>query len=269
MAVPVTAAPPGGTSRNITVTGTTDIFAAPSGDAAISAGEEVSFSVTVRNGGPQTVNNISLVFGFYDDPDPQANGDATPPTQFPTGISVAEDSASCTGGQIVNCSIGTLGARKTFTTSITISTTSAAPTGLKLVEAVSSVAEAGGDSGYNIDTFSAQGDITILAYSCDATTAYRPGGASKTITTCPIGTVGDANNQSTVITIPSRLSVAAIREVVGGSCPAASDKSSCIGDEVVADITGETTADVIFWKIRSTPMGPASTCRSSTSSITV
>jgi hypothetical protein len=253
MAVPVTAAPPGGTSRNITVTGTTDIFSAPAGDVAMSAGEVVSFSVTVRNGGPQTVNNISLVFGLDDNPAPQANGDATPPSLFPTGISVTEDSASCTGGQIVNCTIGTLGARKEFTTSITLSTTSIAPAGLTLVEAVASVAEAGGDSGYNIDTFSDQGDIVIVGFDCDATTAYRPGGASKTITTCAIGTGGDdpdANDQSTAITIPSRLSAAAISEILGDNCPAASDNSECVGDEVEVNITGETTSDVIFWEMR-------------------
>jgi hypothetical protein len=253
MAVPVTAAPPGGTSRNITVTGTTDIFA-PTGDVAMSAGELVSFSVTVRNGGPQTVNNISLVFGLDDNPAPQANGDATPPSQFPTGISVAEDSTKCTGGQIVNCTIGTLGAKKEFTTSITMTTTPdappSAPSSTTLVEAVASVAEAGGDSGYNIDTFSDQGDIVIVAYSCDATTAYRLGNASKTITTCPIGTTGNANGQSTVIQIPSRLWAATIREVVSDDCPAAADNSGCIGDEVVADITGETTDDVIFWEMQ-------------------
>jgi hypothetical protein len=249
MAMPVTAAPPGGTSRNITVTATTDVFD-PLRNVTISAGEFLSFSVTVRNGGPQTVNNISLVFGLDDDPDPQANGDATPPTSFPSGVAVSENSSSCSGGQIVNCTIGTLGARKDFVVDVTITTTSAAPTGLTLVEAVASVAEAGGDSGYNIDTFSRQGDFTISPYDCDSVAAYRPGGGQFVSTPCD---VSESNNQQSSVKLPAGLSTISITE---GSltdpiidCPAVSGLS-CIGDAVFADITGETAGNLISWEIR-------------------
>jgi hypothetical protein len=243
---PASAAPPGGTSRNITVSGTSPIF---DGEISMSAGEQISFKLTVANAGPQTVNNISLLFGLDDDPDPQANGDATPPRGFGAGIALTESSTSCTGGSILTCAIGTLGARKSFSVDVTLATAGEEGTafGPMLVEAVASVSEAGGDSGYNIDTFTDQGDITVVEFSCESVTAYR-GGSNKTVSTCDVLDERNGNGQSASVTLPPGLTTMVLSENPGAACPPI-DTLTCIGDEVEADITDDTTDDTIVWTI--------------------
>ena len=247
VSVPAAAAPPGGTSRNVTVTGTGPIF---DGAISVSAGEEVSFQIKVANAGPQTVNNVSLVFGLDDDPDPQANGDATPPTDFGTGITVSSSTAGCSDGAFLSCSIGTIGARKSFTANVTLVSagSSTTATGDMMVEAVASVAEAGGDSGYNIDTFTDQGAITILAFSCEAVTAYR-GGPNKTVSTCAVTDTRNANGQSASVTLPGTTTTMVLSENGSAACPVVSNLT-CIGDEVDADITGDTLDDTVTWTIQ-------------------
>jgi len=190
---PAVAAPPGGSSNNVSVVGTAEGVLA---SFTISAGESAPISVKITNNGKQTLNNVRLLLGQDDNPLSAPNGDATPPTVFPAGIAVTTSTAGCTGGAILDCALGTLSSRKSVTVNAIVTTTEAtAATGQFLTEGIVSVAESGNDNGSNIDTFSAQGTMEILGFSCDAVTAYRPGNSNKDVSTCAIG---DTDNGTAV-----------------------------------------------------------------------
>jgi hypothetical protein len=251
LAVPVAAAPAGGSSRDIRIDGTQpgviDSF-------AISAGESATFPIKVTNAGKQTVNNITLKFGADDSILIAQNGDATPPTDLPEGVTVA--APGCTGGSILDCFIGTLGARKSATVTVTISTTTSTPPTLDvndapvaiMTEAVVSVAESGGDAGSNQDTFGAQGSLQILGFSCESVAAYRPGSSNKEVSTCEIGANGELNTQTSKVKLPNRLSTVVLSENIDVDCPVLSGLT-CIGDEVEANITDDLPGDVVTWTI--------------------
>ncbi|MEW6223367.1 MAG: hypothetical protein AB1627_01930 [Chloroflexota bacterium] len=247
LSVPATAAPSGGTSKSVSVFGVAEGVLA---SFTISAGESAPISVRITNNGKQTLNNVRLLLGQDDNPLPAPNGDATPPTTFPTGVTIATSTAGCTGGAILDCSLGTLGARTSVTVSAVVNTTEdtpAAPT--FLTEGVVSVAESGNDNGSNIDTFSAQGTITILGFSCESVSAYRPGNSSKEVSTCALGDEDNANGQSAKVKLPANLAVVTLSENAGAACPVVGTLD-CIGQEVEANVQGDTTGDVITWTIQ-------------------
>lgn len=244
LAIPVSAAPVG-TSRDIQIDGTNpgviDSF-------VISAGESVTFPIKVTNAGKQTINSVTLKFGKDDSVQTASNGDATAPTALPDGILVS--AAGCSSGSILDCAIGTLGARKSATINVTIATTTATPAaGPFMTEAVVAVAEGGGDAGSNQDTFGAQGAIEVVGWDCDAVAAYRPTG-SKTVST-PCG-AGEGNKQQSSVTLPQRLTSISLIEGDASdpvvACPAVIGLD-CIGYGVFANITGENTGDAITWRI--------------------
>jgi hypothetical protein len=245
--VPATAAPPEGSSKSVSVFGVAEGVLA---SFTISAGESAPISVTITNRGKQTLNNVRLLLGQDDNPLPAPNGDATPPTSFPTGVTIATTTAGCSGGTILDCALGTLGARKSVTVNATVNTTEdtpAAPT--FMTEGVVSVAESGNDNGSNIDTFSAQGTMTILGFDCDAVSAYRPGNSSKEVSTCALGDEDNTNGQSATVKLPANLAVVTLSENDGATCPVVGTLT-CIGDEVEANVEGDTTGDVIRWTIQ-------------------
>ena len=247
VSVPATAAPSGGTSKSVSVFGVAEGVLA---SFTISAGASAKISVWIYNNGKQTLNNVRMLLGQDDNPLPAPNGDATPPTTFPTGVTIATSTAGCSGGAILDCSLGTLGARKSVTVSAVVNTTEdtpAAPT--FMTEGVVSVAESGNDNGSNIDTFSAQGTITILGFSCDSVSAYRPGSSSKEVSTCPLGDEDNTNGQSAKVKLPANLAVVTLSENAGAACPVVGTLD-CIGQEVEANVAGDTTGDVITWTIQ-------------------
>ncbi len=117
-----------------------------------------------------------------------------------------------------------------------------------MTEAVVSVAESGNDNGSNLDSFSAQGEFTVEAFSCDAVSAYRPGSSDKEVSTCDLTDPNNTNGQSAKVKLPAGLSQVTLSENGGVTCPVLSGLS-CIGEEVEANITGDTTSDVITWTI--------------------
>jgi len=245
VSVPASAAPSGGTSKTVIVFGVDEGVLA---SFTISAGESAPISVRITNDGKQTLNNVHLLLGQDDNPLSAPNGDATPPTWFPTGITIATTTAGCSGGAILDCTLGTLGARRSVTVDAVVNTTEDTPAATFMTEGVVSVAESGNDNGSNIDTFSAQGTMTILGFSCDAVSAYRPGNSSKEVSTCALGDEDNTNGQSAKVKLPANLSVVALSENVGAACPVLGSLT-CIGDEVEANIEGDTTGDVITWTI--------------------
>jgi hypothetical protein len=250
MAAPAAAAPPDGSSRSIVVTG---IAQGVLDSYSISAGESVPFSVTIQNAGRQTINSVRLLFGRDDNPLPASNGDATPPTALPAGATVSSTTAGCNSAPAatLTCALGTFPKGRTVVVNAVFATSESTLPASFLTEAVVSVAEGTGDNGSNIDTFSAQGSpgISILGFSCEQVTAYRPGSANKVVSTCAIDADGEANDQQARVKIPARLTTVVLTENPDAACPVLSGVD-CIGDEVDANVSGDTTSDVISWELR-------------------
>ncbi|CAN5525144.1 hypothetical protein BH20CHL7_BH20CHL7_16790 [soil metagenome] len=245
----VAAAPPSGTSRAITVsaTGLTGL-----GSFTISAGQSVPLSITVANDGKQNINSVRLLVGLDASETTAANGDATEPVALPDHVTVG--AAGCTGVSILACEIGTLRARSSVTFEVTIAVgteATEAVAGDKLrTKAAVKVAEGGNDNGSNLDSFYLEGDLSILAYSCDVIAVYRPGSNAKDVATpCALDDARNGNRQNAAIRLPTTLTTATLKENPNASCPPVSGLR-CIGDEVQATITGETRDHVIFWEIQ-------------------
>jgi hypothetical protein len=239
----------GGNTRGVFVGTSTDGVLGPT--PAVSAGEQTSFTVTVRNAGNQTLNHVMAYIGADDDPTVEANPQATYvptlPVAFPAGVTAT--AAGCSGGSgaPLTCVIATLGKGESFSTTVVISTTTAVLAQTIPTKAIAYVAEIGNDNGANKDTFAAEGSLTFSAFSCDAVSAYRALG-SKTVST-PCG-LSSTNKQQSTVVLPSRLTTITLSE--GASivaCPAVSGLD-CIGDAVFADIAGDATSDVVTWTLK-------------------
>jgi hypothetical protein len=229
----------------------------------VSAGESVIFPLTVKNTGRQTLNNVLLVVGKDGWDQVEANPQTTfvpqTPIGLPPGVTISDSGTGgttatgdpkCVGGQTLTCTIGSLAARASFPITVTISSTETAVTAAVVIptKAVVTVAEIGNDHGDNIDTFAAEGVLTLLPFSCDNTSAFRTHDQSKVVSTCAVTDPLDANGQSASIGLPANVSAISLNDNVGQQCPAA--LVTCYGPTAVeADITGDSTSDTIKWVI--------------------
>lgn len=240
----VAAAPPGGTSKGISVSaaGLDGL-----GSFMVSAGEAIPLTITVANDGKQTINDVRLRVGKDGDPTSAANGDANPPIDLPTGVTASAQ--GCTGGALLVCEIGTLRARQSVTYEVLLSAVEHAGAIAEFgTKATVTVAEGGSDNGGNLDSFSIEGLLAILAFSCESTSVYRPSGSDKQVDTCGVLDERNTNGQSALVSLPSRLSTMTLRENADGFCPEVSGLT-CIGDEVEASIVGDGSGDTISWTI--------------------
>ncbi|MEX2184656.1 MAG: hypothetical protein WEC14_09435 [Chloroflexota bacterium] len=238
----VAAAPPSGTSKGITVSaaGLTGL-----GSFTISAGQSVPLEITVKNDGKQSINSVRLLVGADGDPTTAANGDANPPIDLPAGVTVA--ATDCSGGAQLVCDIGTLRAREARTFQVVISASASAGALDFDTKATVKVAEGGNDNGSNLDSFSIEGTLDVLEFSCDLVAAYRPGSSNKVVETpCDLDA---ANPQKSKITLPTSLTTAQLQKNANVTCPTVPGLG-CIGEEVQATITGETRGHVIVWEIQ-------------------
>jgi hypothetical protein len=224
----------------------------------ISGGETIPFVLTVKNPGPQVLNNVLLNLGQDDRPsiveaNPQHAIVPTQPTDLPSGVIVSAAGADAAtahcnaGGSLLSCAIGTLAARQALNINVTISTTESTAAAVVPLKAVVTVAEIGNDQGANVDTFAAEGGLTVIAFSCDSIAAYRGIGQNKTVSTCGLDRADNANFQSASVTIPSRLTQVTLSEGEGPACPVG---FTCYGETISADIAGDSPSDVISWTIQ-------------------
>lgn len=240
----VSAAPKGGTSKGITVTaaGLTGL-----GDFTISAGQSVPLTITVANEGRQNINSVRLFVGQDGDPTTAENGDANPPINLPDRVTVA--APTCSGGAQLLCEIGALRARTSVSFDVVISAAEDAAAVDFATKATVKVAEGGNDAGSNLDTFSIEGSLTVLAFSCDLVAAYRPGNDKDVATPCALDDTRNANRQNAAVTLPAGLTTATLKENGNAPCPSVPGLS-CIGDEVEATVEGDDPDDVIVWVIQ-------------------
>ncbi len=217
----------------------------------VSAGESISFPLTVANTGPQTINNVLLKVGRDDDPAVEKNGAATKvptaPVALPAGVTVAASGAGasvCDSGALMTCAIGTLRSKAAYVITVTINASRAASAATVDLKAVVTVAEIGNDNGANTDTFAAEGSLILEPFSCNAVTAQRTGNESKVVATCGV-TDPEAGAQSASVVLPSSLTSVALKDNLLTACPT----TTCIGGQVQADITGDSTSDVVAWTI--------------------
>ena len=206
----------------------------------VSAGESTTFVVTVTNNTKQKYQHTTLYIG-------RDAGAATDlPEGYPTGITATAPGCTPTDGILV-CSIGTLG-KAPFTTTVTLASATTVAGQTITSKALVRVNE-GTDAGPNNQAFAATGNLNLLGFNCDSVTAYRANGASKLVSTpCAVGL---SNKQQSAIVLPSTLTSVTIEE--GGpnavACPPVNGLT-CIGDAVFANITGDTTGNVIEWTIK-------------------
>lgn len=237
-AAPAMGAPAGGKGITLSAANLTGL-----GSIAVSGGQAVPFSITVTNTSNATRNDVHLLVGQDDNPTTAANGDTTMPVPLPDGVTAA--AAGCSSGAVLDCSIGSLRAKKSVTITVTLSTaevTSAIPSFRTKAAAITS--EGTNDNGSNQDSFSLEGTLAVGAFSCESVTVYKPG-ADKTASTCSVTDTRNGNGQSASVVLPSRLQTATVREL-SLACPPVAGLT-CIGDVVEADIAGDTTSDVVRW----------------------
>jgi hypothetical protein len=242
-----------GNTRSVTVGSPTD-GQLPS--VTLSAGESIIFPIRVTNTGRQTLNNVLLVVGqdglpLVDEKDPQTAVVPQRPIDLPTNVTITDGGTGgnlCTGGATLSCQIGTLGARKSFDITVTITSTRAAAAAIVPTKAVVTVAEIGNDQGSNVDTFAAEGSLNLLAFSCDSISAFRTNNQSKVVSTCAVTDPLETSGQSAIITLPARLSAIGLNDNLAQACPAA--LATCYGNAAVeAQIDADTTSDTIAWVI--------------------
>jgi hypothetical protein len=206
---------------------------------AVSVGESVTFPVTVSNGGKQTLNNVILTVGGDNNLDDETDGPEVPtqPSPLPAGVTIAATGCTSSDG-VLTCLVGSLRSRP-VTFEVTIGSTSAAAQAVPL-KAVVTVAEIGNDQGANTDTFAAEGQLTLLAASCNAITAQRTGTESKIVSTCGVTAEG-AGGVSASIKLPAGRTYVSLTD----DTPC----TGCYGTEISADIAGDTPSDVVVWII--------------------
>jgi hypothetical protein len=206
---------------------------------AVSVGESITFPLTVGNGGKQTLNNVILTVGRDDNADDETDGPEVPtqPVGLPAGVTISASGCSADAG-VLTCPIGSLRSRP-VTFSVTIGSTSAAAQVVPL-KAVVTVAEIGNDQGANTDTFAAEGQLTLLAADCNAIAAQRTGNESPIVSTCGVTAAG-SGGVSASIKLPAGRSYVTLSD----NTPC----TGCYGAEVIADIDGDTSNDVVLWII--------------------
>jgi hypothetical protein len=209
--------------------------------STVSAGESTTFTVTVKSNSTQKLQHTTLYVG-----QDSGSGVSTDlPVAYPAGLTAAATGCSTVDG-ILKCDIGTLG-KQPFTFTIVLSSDNGTAAQTVTSKALVRVNE-GTDSGPNNQAYDAYGDVTLKAFSCDAVTAYRANGSSKVVSTpCDLSS---SNKQQSAVTLPGNLTTITLSEgsaVV--ACPSVSGLS-CIGDGVFADITGDSTGDVVTWTIK-------------------
>jgi len=161
---------------------------------------------------------------------------------------VTATAAGCTGGDgaILTCDLGSLGKGKSWTTTVVLATGTGVTPATVPTKAVAFVAETANDNGANKDTFAAEGSVTFLAYSCDSVTAYRATG-SRTVST-PCAVAGTEKQQASVV-LPGALTTITLTDGPDTTaCPVVTGLT-CIGNTVNADITGDSTGDVVKWVV--------------------
>jgi hypothetical protein len=243
----------GADSRSVFVgSGTTDGILTSS---TVSAGQTTSFKVVVKNTGGQTLNNVLVTVGY--DADPAAERNTSPysaivptaPVAFPGGVTISYVTSGCTGGGTAGplvCDVATLRKGGSFTITALVTTPESLGATSLPIKAVAKVAENTNDNGANKDTFAAEGTVTVNAFSCDSVTVYRAQG-SKEVSTCAVDDTRNTNGQSAKIILPTALTTATLSEVAE-ACPA--ELAFCLGAAVVADITGDSPADLIVWTLQ-------------------
>jgi hypothetical protein len=186
-----------------------------------------------------------------DEKDPQTAVVPQTPIALPANVTITDGGTGgdlCTGGATLRCQIGTLGARKSFTVTVTISSTRDAAAAVIPTKAVVTVAEIGNDQGSNVDTFAAEGSLNLLAFSCDSISAFRTNNQSKVVSTCAVTDPLETNGQSATITLPSNLSAIGLNDAVAQDCPA--QLATCYSNAAVeANIVGDTSSDTIAWVV--------------------
>jgi hypothetical protein len=237
-AAPALGAPAGGKGIVIEAVGLTGF-----GAFTVSGGQSVPVQIKISNPTKATVNDVRLLVGQDANPTTAPNGDATPPIALPSGVTAS--ATGCTPGAILSCQLGTLRSGKSVTVNVTVQTDEVA-TAIPafLTKATVLVAEGGNDNGSNQDSFSVEGTMSVLAFSCESVTVYKPG-ADKTVQTCGVTDTRNANGQSATVVIPSKLITATVGESAA-ACPSVPGLK-CIGDVVTASIDGDTTSDVVTW----------------------
>ena len=246
-------------SSTTTASGVNDPGPAATGQALltftpVSAGNMTFFDVVVKNAGGQTLNNTQLSVGYDDNPTVEGVRPVTTtltptfPLAFslsPTPVTLSSSlptNCNTTNGPI-NCTIGTLLAGTSFTIGVVLSTSVA---GTVAVKAVTKVAENTNDNGSNQDTFAAEGTLSVGAFSCDGSSAYLPGSDPKSLSTCPVADARNANRESFGVAFPGHLTTLTLNEDGTSTlCPV----TDCFGALFVADITGDTTSDIVTWTV--------------------
>jgi hypothetical protein len=224
-------------------------------NVTVSAGESIIFPLTIENRGRQTLNNVAMVVGRDGLPlverNPQTAIVPQAPIDLPDGVTITDSETGggvCTPGRTLTCLVGTLGARDSFSITVTITSTRDALPMVMPTKAVVTVAEIANDQGSNTDTFAAEGSVNLLAYSCDSIAAYRTQDQSKVVSTCPVTDPDDANGQSATIVMPSHLQAIGLTDNIAQACPAA--LGTCYGSAAVeANVEGDDASDTIVWVI--------------------
>ena len=215
------------------------------GPFEVSSGQTVPVTIIVSNIGKNTINDIHLTIGADGDPTTAANGDANPPVLLPLGVTVA--AAGCTpagGDRLITCDIGTLRSKQSRTFNAVFSIGQGVGDIEINTKATAIGAEGGNDSGSNQDSYSIEGQINTLPFSCESVTVYKPGN-DKTAPTCGLADERNENGQAVVVTLPTGLAKATVKENQNVACPPGN--LTCVGDEVQADIDGESHNTVVTW----------------------
>jgi hypothetical protein len=221
----------------------------------VTAGNLTFFDVVVKNAGGQTLNSVQLSVG-YDDNATIENGrpvtsalTPTFPVAFPANTVTISSAlpAGCSAPDAagpISCAVGTLGKGSSFRLEVVLATSVAASIPVK---AVTKVAENTNDNGSNQDTFAAEGGLTVAPFSCETSSAYLPGtSGQKSLSTCAVGDAANSNKQSFGVKFPARLTTVTLNEDgTANLCPV----TDCFGATFVADITGDTTSDVVTWTV--------------------
>ena len=238
----VAAAPPGGSSRSVAVSAAGQQGL---GTFIISAGESIPLDVTVSNNGKQTLNNVRLLVGRDDDPTTAANGDANPPAALPSGVTAVAD--GCAAGSVLTCEIGSLRSKQAATIRVTFVLAEGAPASVVGTKATVKVAEGGNDAGGNLDSFSIEGGLTVVPFSCARVAVFRPSGTSKEVATCAVTDARNALGQSARVVLPrADVTTMDLKVNAGVACPNVPGVK-CVGNEIEADVTGDTNKDVLPW----------------------
>jgi uncharacterized repeat protein (TIGR01451 family) len=232
---------PGNNSASVTTTLATraDLSVTKTGPTAPTAGTDVAYAITVRNGGPSNAASVTMT-------DTIPTGTTFQSLASPVGWSCSKPSVGATG--TVSCSLATLAPGATASFTLTVRLAASASAGSDLCNAAS-VGTTTTDLDSTNNTSQACGTIRALAdlsLTQSATTSGKPGKGTATFT-LNVANLGpsDASNVSLAATSSLFTGPApAINSTNGATCTVAGQSVTCAWASIPVGTTVHVTISV-------------------------